>query len=139
MGSIEFSNKYSPIHLITFEGVPTDEEFRDYLRGIDRIIAEKRPYAHVLDASRAGPTPASHRQMQTEWMKQNKLLIKAHCRGTAFVFASASLRFVLSAIFLVQPMPCPYLVTGSTPEAVSWCASQLRAAGVHVPTTWSAA
>lgn len=46
---------------------------------------------------------------------------------------STGFRFALAAIFLIRPMPCPYLVCGTWSEAIAFARAQADARGVVVP------
>jgi hypothetical protein len=124
--SITIDESKWPIIVVTFSGTPNDEEFAAYLAKLTTCLQKKVPSAYVIDARHSPNPPTKHRKMQADWMKENKELIKDRSAGTAFVFSSAIFRFVLSAIFLIQTLPHPYIVVGTLEEALDWAQKQLR-------------
>src|SRR5207248_8930518 len=51
------------------------------------------------------------------WMKETDAVTKELVYGAAIITVSTTFRFLLSSVFLVKPMSCPYTVCASLDEA----------------------
>ena len=58
---------------------------------------------------------------------------KQWCVGNGIVSKSLGFRFLLSSIFLVKPMPCPYSVCSSWDEAMTWVQQSAATRGLGRP------
>ncbi len=113
------------MYVVTFNGQVTDEQFRAYLSALSALMGRGGWRVLVYDARLAAPAPASQRRMQAEWMKLNDAGVRRSTAGIAFVIPSAVVRGVLTAIFWLQPLACPHLVTESFEEAFRWARGKL--------------
>lgn len=121
------------MYVVTFSGEVTDEQFRAYLSALSALMARGGVRALVYDARLAAPAPASQRRMQAEWMKLNDAAVRRSTAGIAFVVPSALVRGALTAIFWLQPLACPHLVTASFEEAFRWARGKLASAPLAGP------
>jgi hypothetical protein len=134
MPAIHIDASRHPIVVVTFVGAATDAEFQDYLASMENMMVMRRgTNCTILDATRAGNTPALQRRMQADWLKRNEELLRKHSAGTAFVINSPLVRGLLTAILWMSPMATPHTVVASLDEAERWAAAQLRARGVEPP------
>ena len=130
---IEVDSSARPLVMVRFVGLASDEMFRGYLMELDAVLAEGSRYVVVLDARESISGPRHHQRWQAEWLKTNRDALREHSCGTAFVIDSAINRFVLSAVFLIQRPPNPYVVVGTLNEGLDWAESRLRSSGIEVP------
>ena len=130
---IEIVEEYRPLMLVRFFGTASDPVFKNYLRRMEAWLDDPTPYAVILDAREAGSAPRHHQKWQGEWMKTHREALTKVALGTAFVISSPTIRFVLSAIFLVQRPPMDYIVVGSMSDAVDWSGRKLARAGLRLP------
>lgn len=72
-------------------------------------------------------------QKVAQWMKATADETRKWCVGNGIVSRSLGFRFLLSSIFLVKPMPCPYQVCASFDEAMTWVRGVASAKGLDVP------
>lgn len=122
-----------PILLITWRGVATPAEYDAYIDVMTGVLDTKRRYIYVIDATEAALLPEWQRKKQVELIRDNKDRLKLYALGFAFISPSAVFRFMLSSIFIAQPMPVPYVVSPTLREGFAWVRSQLREAGLAVP------
>ena len=120
-------------HLVlgTFTSPLTDAAFEAFLGDLDVIYQRRKRFVFVLDASRMPDVSVPQRRRQAQWMKENEALFRRYLIGVAFVFSSPALRFVLSSIFLMRPLPVPYTVCSTQEEALAWAGQALRKAGIE--------
>jgi hypothetical protein len=128
--AIQIIQDHSPILLFCFNGIANDKEFDAFLDVLSSVLDSKQKHAYIFDATEAGLTPTAHQRRMGDWMKANRDETRRYTVGCAFVFPSPIFRFVLSAIFMVQPMSCPYLVSGDREKAFAWATDQLKRAGL---------
>lgn len=129
MAAISFEDRW-PIVIVSFGGQCTDREFADYLAQLDAYYTRAQKMAVILHTL-PGYTPRRvDDQAQARWLKERRELLKQYCVGTSFVFHSMAMRFLLSAVFVVQPLPMPYQVCATLEEALRWSRDRLLACGV---------
>lgn len=132
MAAIRIDDARFPLVVIVFEGIADDREFAGYLAWMDQQLTRRVRCAFVLDATRAGRSPATQRRKQAEWMKANEPTLKKYSAGYAFVIDSALVRGALTAILWLQPMPAAHIVVATIQEAELWASNQLaQPAGRH--------
>jgi hypothetical protein len=121
-----------PLLIVEFEGVASDEQFRDYLLGMDRHVERCAACAQrtvvVVDTLRAtSPVSAAQRRLQAEWLAGNLERVQANMLGMVFVIDNVLVRGVLTAILWLQEMPCEHTVVGTREEAEKWAVAKLAA------------
>jgi len=126
MGSIHVNDSGFPLIVVTFEGAVEDHEFDRYLARLDTLWQRQTRSVIVLDATHAARTPATQRQKQAEWLKENHALLRAYSAGTAFVIDSPLVRGGLTAILWLQPLPTPHVVVATLAEAERWARARLQ-------------
>jgi len=103
-----------------------DEDFLAYLTWMERHVTTRRiPYAVVNDARQAPPPSAHQRQMVSAQMARLDAYTREYCAGFAFVFDSALMRGIMTAIFWVNKPGYPTNVFGDVGSATEWCSTQL--------------
>lgn len=126
-------NKYAtidaslfPTVIVNFTGEYANESnFSLYLKEVKHVYEGKERLAFIFDASKAVIPGLKFQKMQADWLKENKLLIKGFCVGTAYVIPNIVIRNVLKAIFKFQEQPVPFIVSGTLKEAKEWAESKL--------------
>jgi len=117
-----------PLIAVSFVGTWTDDEFRSYLREMtDRVVLPRTPTVTLLDAGLTLAVTARQRQMQAEWLREHRDVLRAFSLGTAFVIRSPVVRGVLTAILWVQPLEAPHVVVATRDEGLDWCRSRIAA------------
>ena len=127
MSAIHINQDHAPVLVVFWKGTATDDEFDVFLDIMSGVLDAQEPHAFVFDASEANPAPTKQQRRMGAWMKVNKERIKLYSCGASLVFPSPFFRFALSALFMIQPMPVPYLVCATRMEAISWAKDQVSA------------
>lgn len=125
-GRIVIDEREAPLYVVSFDGVTTDDQFRNYLDHVLCITKRGERHAMVYDATHAGWIPPSQRKLQADWMREHDKLNRDTTAGLSFVLPSPLLRGVLTAILWLQPMPCPHSIVSTLDEGLSWCRARLR-------------
>ena len=109
-------------------GIPSDSDVDRFIASANLHLAREEPYVVIFDNTRSGRVPAYMRTQAKAWLSDNSERLSKHCLGTALVFRSAALRFVMTTVMLVVPHPVPHEVCATEEEALRWASQQLRAA-----------
>lgn len=132
-GSISIDDKHWPLVVLTFDGAASGEAFQRYLDGMSALLARKQPHGYLLDGRDGAMMGPTERKLQGEWLKKNKDALKLYSRGTASVIRSAPVRFVLSAIYLIQAPVVPTESFATVDEAYAWLAQRFEAQNLKMP------
>jgi len=115
------STEKFPIVTVTFTGEKaTDDNFKKYLEELTAVYSKKEVLAIIFDATNAVFPGLKYQKLQADWLKENELLMKNYCEGTAYVISNALIRNVLKAIFKFQKQPVPYYITSNLEVAKKW-------------------
>lgn len=124
-----------PLIVVRFHREATEAEFELYLRRLDVRLGKRRVFGFLYD-TRALPTvPRPLQKMQAEWIRRQRPLLTERSLGSAILIQSATMRFVLSAVFLIQRPPKDYAVVGTWDEAIAWLEETFAAAGHPLPSS----
>ncbi len=132
MAGVEVSTQHWPVLLVKFDGEQTMDDVDYFIREMNAVHARKAPYASI-SLMRKYSSERTQVQKVAQWMKQTADFPRQYCVGTGIVSQSLGFRFLLSSIFLVRPMPCPYQVCSSFDEALAWVRVKGKARGLDVP------
>ncbi|MFK7986570.1 MAG: hypothetical protein AB8I08_11150 [Sandaracinaceae bacterium] len=113
--------------------MPTEAEFETYLRRLDVRLEERSVFAFLYDTRALPSIDRPMQKMQAEWIRRQRPLLSERSLGSAIVIQSATMRFVLSAVFLIQRPPKDYAVVGTWGEAIAWLEKTFQAAGHPLP------
>lgn len=131
--SIELDVQW-PYVFTRFDGVQTLPELDAYIARMDaEVHRRKQPYLGVTYLKKYSRDKEVVARMQ-KWMAETKQLTREHCVAIAMVNSSTGFRFLLSAIFVIQPMPCPYEVCASYADALAFVDGQARKRGLALTT-----
>jgi hypothetical protein len=97
-----------------------------------RPQAPPGPFVVLTDTTRMKAAPRAVISAFADGLKKRPEL-KAVWLGDAVVVSSPTVRFVLSTLLVVAPMPTEVKAFDQMQEAKRWCAWILRRAGVTVP------
>jgi hypothetical protein len=121
-----------PIVLTKFDGEQTMADVEEYIARMGAVHERRQPYLG-LTWMRRYARAADQTARIARWMKDTDAVTRECCAGAAMITQSAGFRFALAAIFLIKPMPCPYLVCGTWPEALKYVQAQARQWNVALP------
>ncbi len=133
--TVHVDQNYLPLIRVSYDGLSTDAEFEAHLETLRASMMAKdaTPRVLVIDATRSDATPPTQRRRQAEWMQENAALIRRLTVGCAFVIPSPMVRGFLTAIFWIQPLPCPHAVCGTLEEALEWGEGKIRERDIAFP------
>jgi serine/threonine protein kinase len=124
--SITFDDSRFPLIVVTLVGRLTDVEYAAYLDDrTARLIDRGEVYALVYDGAGIVEMAPSTRRLQAGWINRHRAAISALNQGCGFVFGSARLRGLLTAVHWVSPPPYPYAVFSRRADAMKWCLDRL--------------
>lgn len=120
-----------PLLVVTNESIPDVEQTESYLAKLDGYLSRQENFTLISinnfpDDARHDPQAANR---TAKWLKQNKPLISAYCRGMVNVNSSAEYRAKYAAQLNLQGpqiFGCPYIVVASFEEGESWAREQLK-------------
>jgi hypothetical protein len=106
-------------------GSPTDSQVDSFVQRSQEILDRGVKHVVIFDNLLAEIPSSYMRQRSIDWLKNNGLQMKDVCLGTALLFRSASLRFVMSGVMLFASHPTPHAVCATMDEALRWSRDQL--------------
>ncbi len=123
----EIDRELNPVIVLRFTGnEPTDENFQEYLDDYLALLKEQKKIGVVCDARLSNFLPVRYRIKQGKFLKKHDQLLRERVSGSAFVFKSIIIRFMINAIFAIKKPSFPYYLTGDMDDAVSWARAQLE-------------
>lgn len=133
-GGISLDTARWPLLYVRFRGSADVAIWDGYLEALTRVITQ-RPGKRVMimDATECGMVSAAARRKQAEWMAKYDDNTRMFTMGIAFVLPSPLLRGALTAVFWLQPLPCPYAVVKDVPTAMERCEAWLLPHGLKIP------
>jgi hypothetical protein len=133
--SIIVDDSQWPLLLVRFEGLPSRQQFEEYLARRTECVERQAPHVVLLDTLRAWPATAELRAREAEWLQEHEPLLRELLLGTAYFITSPPMRLSLSLLLHRKTLPSPYLVVSSLKEGVEWAAARCEEAGL-VPEAW---
>lgn len=127
-GRIETDMTRWPIVVHRTIGSPDDREVDAFIDRAESILARGVPHVVIFDSLLAEIPSAYMRRRSGEWLSANGERMRGSCLGTALLFRSPALRFVMSGVMLMTSHPTPHAVCGTLEEALTWSRRQLEAA-----------
>ncbi len=116
-----------PYIYVKFEAKqPTDEEFEEYKKYVEKLLLRPQNYVLVLNLSKTGYLKTKYRVQVADWFKENQSHVSTFCKGTAHITDSAVHKFLLQAIFAIQKPPYEYIVVKEEEKAYQWLKEQLE-------------
>ena len=132
MGSIEVVLDQWPVVFTKFDGDQTLEDLASLKRTVDAMHERKQRYVAVNWMRRYG---RGHLQLRRagEMIKETEAGTRDYCMAFAMVADSVGFRFLLSTVFLIRPLPAPYIVSATVPEALAFCVREAQKHGLKLP------
>ena len=103
----------APLVVVTVVDVPSLEAIDVGLAELDAFLAKRQRYAILVDLSRVGLLPATHRRARDGWLATNSAAAAELCAGVAYVAPSPFSRAIAASMIWNEPPPVPYVVLGS--------------------------
>jgi len=127
---VQFDMRHVPVIVATMKGALSDHEFDAYLVRLTKELNVRPNVVFILDAREAGTGTLGQLQRQAQWMKEQRAAI-ARSLGTVFVIDRPVVRFALSTVLAIAPLPGKFTVTATLSEAVAWAMARLRTVGAE--------
>jgi hypothetical protein len=121
--SILLDTSQWPFVFTKFDGDQSPDELDAYIERIDEVHARRQLYVGVSFLKRYTSDRKAIARVG-RWLKEAEEVQRRYCVAVGMINLSGGFRFVLGAIFLLKPMPCPYHVTKSFDEAVDFVREQ---------------
>lgn len=119
-GRIQLDDRHWPLVVVVYEGSPSKSSFDAYLADMDRCLARKQRHGYLLDGREGAMLDGPQRNAQGAWLKQRKDALRLYSAGTGLVVRSAAARFLVSAIYLIQPPVAPTSTFTAVDDAYLW-------------------
>jgi hypothetical protein len=124
--NIEIDESTYPIVRLGWSAAISDEETREVLAAIDRLLARGRPFGLLIDSRSGLPFSGEQRALIIEHIKANRatserLLVQA------LVIDNPMVRALYYAVSWAVPMPFPSKVFSEVAAAREWLELQLSA------------
>ena len=128
-----FSNEYFSISLINFpliqtklaEKQPTPKEFDEYMEYAIKVLLIEKPYVMLFDFGKSKYIKSEYRIKVGQWMKESQQHLAEYCKGVAYVTDSTLHKFVLQAVFFIQPPAYPYTIVTDQEKGLKWLAEKM--------------
>lgn len=120
MGSWTVDTALSPIIVHDVDGALSDGQFDVSVREATAVFRRCGKHVAIFDISTMASPTAYARARSIVWLKDNRKQLAETCLGVAYVIASPLLRFIAMTVFLVIPLPTPYIVVHSRADALEW-------------------
>jgi hypothetical protein len=106
-----------------FDGEQTAAEVEAYIQKFSEVHGRGRPYVGINWIKRYARNSATTERMG-RWMKDTEKVTRELCVAAAILNTSPSFRFILSAVFVIKPMVCPYQVCADFEHAEKFVRSE---------------
>lgn len=130
---IQIDESHSPLVLLRVGNRVSLPDMERYLRGLEDLFARRKPFAAIVLVRDRGELDRKVLGLHGDWTKRNVALLEEYWVGVAFVFPSATLRFLLSAILLAAPSATPHEVFDRPDTALRWCDTRLSTRSLRAP------
>jgi hypothetical protein len=122
-----------PLFLQQFPRQATDDEVRDMVEHIERLVFSMRsPYAWVVDLGGVLAASASQRRIFSEHEDRTKEHDAQLNAGSAVLTRSALATGLVTAVFWLSKPSYPTKVFSDVREGEAWARAQLKARGVEI-------
>lgn len=125
LDALETDESRWPIVIHRTVGIPSDAQVDAFIDRATAHVMRGEPFVVIFDNSHGGRATGYMRKRATEWLKSYERQLELNCVGTALVFRSAALRFVMSTVMLVVSHTVPHQVCATLEEATRWAEGQL--------------
>jgi hypothetical protein len=132
MAGVELDSSHWPVVMVKWDVDQTMDDLQRFMDGMDAIHRRQERYVSISYMRKYATEPAQVRRV-AEWMKATADDTRRWCVGTGIVTRSLGFRFLLSSIFLIRPMACPYRVCASFDEAWRFVHDEGQRRGLAVP------
>ncbi len=129
---IHLDKTHWPLAVATLEGRPTADDLESFLRGLDDIHSKGERF-FMLTHMRVYRPDMSQVTRMGAWAKNNQERTRRWCAGSAIVLGSPTMRFVISAFYLIAVPPCPMTLFDDPMGARSWLRQKMGEEKMPIP------
>ena len=123
---------YWPLVLVDFRGRQTAADVEYYIGRQEEALARQEHFATLTMMSSYSRDKGLAKRIGY-WLKERRDEIRRRSVGGAMVATSPAFRFLLSTVFLIQPLPVPYTVVTKYEDALRWADERLQTVGLRAP------
>jgi hypothetical protein len=127
---ITFDDSLWPLVILRAQGVPTDQQMKEYHARSLGYLERGEKYVTITDLSQLGMLSPSQRRMQAEYLQENAAALHEYLLGSATIIDSTPLRLALYAILPFKRMPMPFVVVADMDSAVRYALRRLEESGL---------
>ena len=124
-----FDDTHWPLIDLRLTGIDEGSDIEIMLAGLSRRLRRGR-CALLFDTTEVVPPTLSQAQenvrLEGQWLRANQELVRSNLVAVAFVIPGSAVRFALSGVLLIAPLPAPHIVASSEAEARAYCLEALR-------------
>jgi hypothetical protein len=135
MATLEFNIDQWPVVFLKLDGQQTAADMEKYISSFNALYERKQPFS-VVAYLKAYSADTGIVTRIGKWFKETEPMIKQYWVSNAMVTRSAGFRFLLSALYLVKPLPIPSRVCATPDEAVAFTKAQWTVRGGHTSVHW---
>jgi hypothetical protein len=133
MAAYEWDDRLLPLFLLKVPPQSTVEEAKPYYDRTVELYRQGQKLAIIAHVAKVGIPDKAVTRYAAERMQQELALMRQQVLGTVFVTASPVFRFILSSLFLLQPLPFDHKVVSTLEEAIAWVEPKVAGAGLTLP------
>ena len=131
MGSFSVDDSQWPLVRMRLDGKQSDDDVARFIARLEEFLGRGEPYVGLVEVGSFSPDFAHVKQL-ARWTQEHASETEQAVAGMALVMPSDAFRLLLSAFFLVTPMPCPFHASTDSDEAVDWLTGQARERGIAI-------
>ena len=118
--------------MTVWDGDQNDADLEHYLRETRAAAERRKPYVSITWMKKYASNDRYRRRIADLFIEIDPLLRELNV-CSAIITRSTAFRFVLSAFFLLKPLPTPYRVCATFEEAMAFCREESRKRGLVLP------
>jgi len=119
----------APLIRISVVGPPDDENYPQYLAGMENAFRRQDQFGLVFDSGALGNLPARYRELQSAWLARTEGEFSGRWVCAAFVIQNRMIRGVLMTLFWINRPYYQHLVTSNVADAEEWARARLLERG----------
>lgn len=127
---ITFDDSLWPLVILRAQGVPTDQETKEYHARSLSYLARGEKYVTIADLGQLGMLSPAQRRMQAEYLQENAAALQERLLGTATIIHSMPVRLAMHAILPFKRIPMPFVVVADMDAAVRYALRRLEESGL---------
>jgi hypothetical protein len=128
-----FDDSRFPLVVIEAVGSSSDEDVRERLAFLEKVLARGSTGVLVFDSSGNAGLSAMQRRMWVDWLAKHDVALRERSLAAAFVTPNALVRGTYTAVFWLWSPPFTHVFVRTREEAMAWAENRLRDQGAALP------